>query len=390
MKNHDSMGMYIHIPFCVKKCNYCDFLSFSSDETTKSAYVDSLIEELVALKSINKSIYTIFFGGGTPSILDSKHIYNILDYIYKNYSTMDNMEISLECNPGTSTLIKLSDYLYSGINRLSIGLQSANDLELKELGRIHSYTQFLETYNDARAAGFKNINIDLMSALPNQSLKSYEQTLTKVVSLKPEHVSAYSLILEEGTPLFKYINEGHANILPSEDDEREMYYMTDDILKANGYHRYEISNYSLPGYECKHNLSYWEQKEYIGVGLGASSFIDQVRYKNTSDMEKYLSISNTPSLLKEEVTPLSKLDAMEEFMFLGLRKTAGISPSDFLDTFNLSIYGIYGDILKRFEKEGLLKLSENNISLTSKGLDLSNYLFSEFILDEEDLCNRQI
>lgn len=390
MKNHDSMGMYIHIPFCVKKCNYCDFLSFSSDETTKSAYVDSLIEELVALKSINKSISTIFFGGGTPSILDSKHIYNILDYIYKNYSTMDNMEISLECNPGTSTLIKLSDYLYSGINRLSIGLQSANDLELKELGRIHSYTQFLETYNDARAAGFKNINIDLMSALPNQSLKSYEQTLTKVVSLKPEHVSAYSLILEEGTPLFKYINEGHANILPSEDDEREMYYMTDDILKANGYHRYEISNYSLPGYECKHNLSYWEQKEYIGVGLGASSFIDQVRYKNTSDMEKYLSISNTPSLLKEEVTPLSKLDAMEEFMFLGLRKTAGISPSDFLDTFNLSIYGIYGDILKRFEKEGLLKLSENNISLTSKGLDLSNYLFSEFILDEEDLCNQQI
>lgn len=384
MKNHDSMGMYIHIPFCVKKCNYCDFLSFSSDETTKSAYVDSLIEELVALKSINKSISTIFFGGGTPSILDSKHIYNILDYIYKNYSTMDNMEISLECNPGTSTLIKLSDYLYSGINRLSIGLQSANDLELKELGRIHSYTQFLETYNDARAAGFKNINIDLMSALPNQSLKSYEQTLTKVVSLKPEHVSAYSLILEEGTPLFKYINEGHANILPSEDDEREMYYMTDDILKANGYHRYEISNYSLPGYECKHNLSYWEQKEYIGVGLGASSFIDQVRYKNTSDMEKYLSISNTPSLLKEEVTSLSKLDAMEEFMFLGLRKTTGISPSDFLDTFNLSIYGIYGDILKRFEKEGLLKLSENNISLTSKGLDLSNYLFSEFILDEED------
>lgn len=390
MKNHDSMGMYIHIPFCVKKCNYCDFLSFSSDETTKSAYVDSLIEELVALKSINKSISTIFFGGGTPSILDSKHIYNILDYIYKNYSTMDNMEISLECNPGTSTLIKLSDYLYSGINRLSIGLQSANDLELKELGRIHSYTQFLETYNDARAAGFKNINIDLMSALPNQSLKSYEQTLTKVVSLKPEHVSAYSLILEEGTPLFKYINEGHFNILPSEEDEREMYYLTDDILKAHGYHRYEISNYSLPGYECKHNLSYWEQKEYLGVGLGASSFIDQVRYKNTSDMEKYLSMSNTPSLLKEEVTPLSKLDAMEEFMFLGLRKTAGISPSDFLDTFNLSIYGIYGDILKRFEKEGLLKLSENNISLTSKGLDLSNYLFSEFILDEEDLCNQQI
>ncbi len=388
MNKQNTSGMYLHIPFCVKKCNYCDFLSFSSNEETKSLYVDALIKEIIANSYTNKSISTIFFGGGTPSILDSKHIYNILNCISKYYEVDKNAEITIEANPGTTNLMKLSDYKHSGINRLSIGLQSANDHELLKLSRIHSYSQFLESYKDARDLGFDNINVDLMSALPTQTLKSFEASLRKVIALAPEHISAYSLILEENTPLFDYIKDGNMDLLPNEDDERAMYYLTDELLKEYGYYRYEISNYSKPGYECRHNLSYWERANYFGFGLGASSFINGIRYKNTSSMERYLQKSSTPTEIVEDKEILSRKDAMEEYMFLGLRKTSGISITTFKNEFCHSIYDIYGDILKKFTQEGLITTKDDNILLTTKGLDVSNYIFSEFILDEEETCNQ--
>ncbi len=378
----NSMGIYLHIPFCVNKCKYCDFLSFKCDEDTKSKYVDSLIKEIILRSQLhnNRQISTIFIGGGTPSILESKKIYNIINTISKYYHIEKDAEITIECNPGTLNLLKLNDYKYSGINRLSIGLQSANDDELKAIGRIHSYVQFMESYNDAIDAGFSNINIDLMSALPYQTLKSYLETLMKVAKLNPTHISAYSLILEEGTPLYSFIYDGHEDLLPDEDTEREMYYKTLETLESFGYHRYEISNYSKPSYECKHNLSYWERKDYLGMGLGASSLIDNIRYKNIDDLHNYIENSSSPSAIMTDITELSLKDQMEEYMFLGLRKIEGVSIPLFYELFGTNMLNIYKDVLPKLQNDNLIKIENDYIKLTPIGIDVSNYVLSEFLL----------
>ncbi|NLL92701.1 MAG: oxygen-independent coproporphyrinogen III oxidase [Clostridiales bacterium] len=396
MNKTKSMGMYIHIPFCMTKCKYCDFLSFPCDEPTKRIYVDSLKREILAWGNIyglggeNRNISTIFIGGGTPSYLDSNLIFEIMKCVRNNFYIDENAEITIECNPGTLNLLKLSDFKSCGINRLSIGLQSANDNELKAIGRIHSFTQFKESFLDARTAGFDNINIDLMTALPYQTLDSLSNTLDTVIELNPEHISAYSLILEEHTPLYDYINLGHANILPDENIDREMYYLTKEKLLSAGYERYEISNYSKPNYASRHNLSYWNRTDYLGVGLGASSFIDNVRYKNEENISAYLLLldknfddnhDGNVSKLKREITTLNLNDSMEEFMFLGLRKESGISISEFSRSFNKDIFDVYGNVLDKYSKMNLLNINNGNIKLTAAGFDVSNTIFCDFLLD---------
>lgn len=406
-----TMGIYIHIPFCVKKCNYCDFLSFSADKDVKTLYIEALIKEIRAYGQLYGKngivasilITSVFFGGGTPSVLESECIFKVMSALHDCFNFSENAEITMECNPGTVDLSKLSDYHNIGINRLSIGLQSACNDELKTLGRIHSFEDFMEGFGAARKTGFDNINIDIMSALPGQTISSYKKTLDKVLSLEPEHISAYSLIIEEGTPFFNIYNNykpdcGYAP-LPDEDTEREMYYMTDELLESKGLNRYEISNYSKNGYECRHNLGYWSRSFYLGFGLGASSFVKNVRFKNISDIKNYIDICNTISLKKinadktmnvsyytdmltdkNELITLSKTDAMAEYMYLGLRKIKGVSIDDFFNTFGMKLYEVYGDVLDKHLKYGLITTENDNISLTKKGLDISNYILSDFIL----------
>ena len=278
----NGLEIYIHIPFCVKKCDYCDFLSAPADLETKEKYVEALINE-IKLNKNKMSEYvvdTVFIGGGTPSLLEENQISKIMSVLRDNCNMSENPEITIECNPGTITESKLWEYKKSGINRISFGLQSANDKELKSIGRIHNYAGFLESYNLARKCGFDNINVDLMSALPGQTLKSYEETLNKVVRLEPEHISAYSLIVEENTLMYDRVKKAQIkgiNILPDEESERKMYYLTNNILRSNGYRKYEISNYSKPGKECKHNIGYWQRKEYLGFGIGAASLYKENR-----------------------------------------------------------------------------------------------------------------
>lgn len=386
--NETAMGIYVHIPFCIKKCNYCDFLSFPVDEALKPLYIDALCSEIREYGSLygkngshkSRKVSTVFFGGGTPSIMESKYIFSIINTLHDCFDFSASVEITMECNPGTLNLLKLSDYKYAGINRLSIGLQSACDKELLALGRIHSYTGFMESFKDARKAGFDNINIDIMSALPGQTLSSYTDTLKKVLSFEPEHISAYSLIIEENTPFFDIYNNYKPKSgylpLPDEDCEREMYYKTHEILSLYNYQRYEISNYCRPDMECRHNLAYWRRFDYLGFGLGASSFMNNVRFKNISDMKQYI---ENP-MKKEETIPLSINDSMAEFMFLGLRTISGISKSEFKNCFNADIYSIYGTQLQKFKNDGLISENNDNIFLTSKGIDLSNYVFSDFII----------
>ncbi len=384
------MRLYIHIPFCEKKCNYCDFLSFTCDESTKPIYVEALIKEITyygniyGRNGINTPVSSVFFGGGTPSILESKYIFSILSAARNSFTIVDNAEITIECNPGTINLLKLSDYMACGINRLSIGLQSADNLELSLLGRIHNFNSFLETYNDARKIGFNNINIDIMSALPGQTIKSYKNTLQKVTELDPEHISAYSLIIEESTPFYKYYEEKPTSSmppLPDEDTEREMYYLTEEILNKKGYLRYEISNYSKPTYECKHNLGYWTRDEYLGLGLGSSSLLNNERLKNISSLEQYINFTNLNNFEKliDEKTLLDKHDIYSEYMFLGLRIIDGIDTNDFKKQFGIDINTIYSSEISKLIKEELIIQSQNTLRLSKKGIDVSNYVLSYFV-----------
>lgn len=386
------MVIYIHIPFCVKKCYYCDFLSGPANEETIENYVKALINEIEYYGEIHgrqgtKSLVTsIFFGGGTPSLLDTKYIKTIMDKVKDAFNVEENAEITIECNPGTADEEKLSTYRQIGINRLSIGLQSANDDELKSIGRIHNFEQFLTIYNEARRAGFDNINIDLMSALPNQTLDSYRETLHKVIKLNPEHISAYSLILEEGTCLYEKIEvlerEGRDTGLPDEEIERDMYYETKRILEENGYYRYEISNYAKMGKECRHNIAYWKRDEYIGLGIGAASYMDGVRLKNICDINEYINIEKTPNSSedKTETELLTKEDKKAEFMFLGLRMIEGVSVRDFEKEFGEDFQVVYGKITSKHIEDGLLVRDGDNIRLTNLGLDVSNMVMSSYIL----------
>ncbi len=402
------LELYVHIPFCVKKCAYCDFLSAPAGEREIRAYTDALIREIRARGENHKDyrVRTVFLGGGTPSVLSGGDAARIFRALKKSFDIAENPEITLEVNPGTVTEEKTAAWKNAGINRISIGLQSVNDRELKMLGRIHTFREFLNTWKLVRRAGFNNVSIDLISAIPGQTVQSWERTLRTVAELGPEHISAYSLIIEEGTPFYTLYGDGKENAgdssfppLPDEDEDREIYQRTASVLNEYGYHRYEISNYAREGYECRHNLGYWERKEYLGLGLGASSLIRECRFHNTADMEKYMHVygsggkaaegeeNSACSCMKteeqnstlEEIEKLSVEDQMEEFMFLGLRKTAGISPEDFRRSFDRNIMDVYGEKLIKLEKQGLIRNSGARIRLTERGTDISNYVFSEFI-----------
>lgn len=378
------MQIYIHIPFCVKKCAYCDFLSASQSDETIDAYVEGLIQEIQAhsFERKNPCVTTVFFGGGTPSVLTPEQMEKIFHALREQFHISEEAEITIEVNPGTVTKEKLDMYQKCGVNRLSFGLQSTNNRELKLLGRIHTYEEFLENYSLARACGFGNINIDLISAIPKQTLESWTQTLNDVVKLNPEHISAYSLIVEEDTPFARLYGEGCPNEkdLPSEEEERAIYYKTEEVLNAHGYFKYEISNYAKPEKECRHNLGYWERKEYLGLGLGAASLIENTRFRNTRNLEFYLEHACEPKKLQREKQALSQKEQIEEFLFLGLRKTKGITLEEFERNFGIQAEVYYQEQFEKLLKSKLLEKEGDTIRLTKKGMDVSNYVFAEFIL----------
>lgn len=385
MNSLKTLGIYIHIPFCVKKCNYCDFVSFTCNNNDFSTYTLALINEIkyygkiYGKYGINRVISTIYMGGGTPSILPPKLLEEIIIALKNNFNIIDDYEFTIECNPGTLSKEKLLLYKKIGINRLSIGLQSTKASELETLGRIHSYEDFLVSYNLARSLNFKNISIDLMSSLPNQNLDSYKDSLQKIIALKPEHISSYSLIIEEGTPFYEKYNENE-ELLNDEETERKMYYLTKELLHNEGYERYEISNYSKKGMHSRHNSLYWTMDDYLGFGLNSSSFINNERYKNTSTLTEYIEFSNEPKKQIKDRTLLSDDDFISEFMFLGLRITNGISKSKFKLLTKKDIMNVFETEINKLINEELLISEGDSIRLSDKGIDLSNYVFSHFIL----------
>lgn len=380
------LELYIHIPFCVKKCFYCDFLSMPVDESIRRHYVCKLIEEIEYKSEKYKEyeVSSLFFGGGTPSILSETQIAEIMKALQKNFSIKSDAEITIECNPGTLTGQKLSVYKQCGINRISMGLQSGNNQELNMLGRIHTYEEFLQNYDLVRKIGFDNVNIDLMSALPGQTVSDWEDTLRKVLKLRPEHISAYSLIIEEGTPFYEIYEKDELRrqegerpeYLPSEETERAMYEVTRSILAQKGYERYEISNYAKKGMECKHNIGYWTRKNYLGLGLGSASLVENVRFSNSSDLKEYLNGKFEP----QEKEVLTRKEQMEEFAFLGLRMMQGISRRRFEETFGVAIEAVYGEVIHKMTELGLLTQQAGHIMLTEDGISVSNYVMSEFLL----------
>lgn len=371
-KKQSELGLYLHIPFCVKKCAYCDFLSAPADKAVRLRYVEALKGEIYQQKTLglNRRVTSIFIGGGTPSILDGGQMAQLLEAVHDSFPVETDAEITVECNPGTLTADKLSCYRQQGVNRLSIGLQSADNEELRLLGRIHTYEEFLQSYTLAREMGFENINVDLMSALPGQTEESWQRTLREVLSLKPEHISAYSLIIEEGTPFYHRFGPGagEERLLPDEDTERQMYYDTKDILKAEGYERYEISNYARQGFACRHNLGYWERREYLGLGLGASSLTEGVRYRNHRKLSAYLS----GDYGHEDIQRLTRQEELEETMFLGLRKTEGVLLTE-------ELLKVYKGVFERLEQQELLIRENGRVRLTELGIDVSNYALAEFL-----------
>lgn len=404
------LSIYIHIPFCVRKCLYCDFLSFPVSDHEKlrencsdkhectdtdkriGSYVNLLLTE-IKKQSIfykNHEVMSVFFGGGTPSLMDAGQVTVIMKAIRDNYQISDSAEITMEMNPGTVTQAKLKEYITCGINRISIGLQSADNDELVRIGRIHDFETFLNTYHMAREAGLVNINIDLMSALPGQSIASYRNTLERVVALEPEHISAYSLILEEGTPLYE---KQDSYTFPSEEEDRQMYLLTGHYLAEHGYHRYEISNYAKDGYECRHNKVYWQRGDYVGFGLGAASMVEECRWSNPSKWEEYAAYVHAikgrqtgQNMQSEEVAlpkrhKLTVPEQMEEFMFLGLRMMCGVGRTDFYRKFGQQIEEVYGSVLDKLCGQGLIQQDNDRIWLTERGIDISNYVMAQFLFD---------
>ena len=382
------LGIYVHIPFCAKKCNYCDFYSLASGEDEKKAYVEALKREIREVsKNVNDEyrVYTIFFGGGTPSIIKAEYIKEILDEIkagFKLYEDGFFPEITIECNPKTVDMEKLLVYKEAGINRISLGLQSTNDDELRLLGRIHTYEDFLYSYDMVRKSGFTNVNIDLMSAIPKQKISTYERSLDELIKLNPEHISSYSLIIEEGTNFYKKYSENAPLVmdLPSEDEDRAMYELTSFRLAEAGYKRYEISNYAKKGYHSRHNTSYWERVPYLGFGVGASSLFENERYDNVGNLKEYIKNAGI-SDVRRNITKLSLRDEMSEFMFLGLRLIDGISKRVFTKIFTFTVDEIFGDVVKKHINNELLIDNGDFLKLSDRGLDISNYVLSDFLLD---------
>ena len=391
----NNLEIYIHIPFCIKKCSYCDFLSFPASDDEKERYVSALCAEIKNAKAQygDLNITTVYMGGGTPSVLSCSQIEKIGSALHDTFNLNGlkgkkknfirkkeippRIEFTFEANPKTLDKDKLKAFKDIGANRVSLGLQSADNNELKELGRIHTYEDFLDSFWLAREEGFDNINTDIMQAVPRQNIYSYRKTLANVMALRPEHISAYSLIIEEGTPFYERMNGPSPLALPDEDEEREIYYETGDVLGRAGYAQYEISNYALSGRQCRHNIGYWRRENYLGLGLGASSMVDNVRWKNTPDMKKYLEGTD----IKEEIQKLSVKEQMEEYMFLGLRLADGISKEKFFESFKTDFDFIYGAKVYELAADGLIESDGDMVRLTKWGVDVSNRVFAEFLLD---------
>ena len=402
------LGIYVHIPFCMKKCDYCDFISYSNCFDMQDKYVETLLEEIEENKDLikNNFISTIYIGGGTPSAIKPELIKRILAKIYDIIDILaEKIEITIEVNPGTTTKKNLEMYRKCGINRLSIGLQSTDDFILKDIGRIHNYAQFLDTYKWANEVGFENINVDLMLGLPGQNIKMLKNSLEKVINLKPmpNHISVYSLIVEEGTKIEQRIEKGELN-LPDDEEERTQYHYMKNFLELNGYKHYEISNFAKPEFESKHNMNCWEQKQYVGFGVAASSYVNGVRYSNTSDLEKYLSVKTSDiDIVEGNITRSNKIeteigrgldgfenvrvieenqnkfDMEKEFMILGLRKLDGVSISKFEEKFGENPIYLFRNELNKLVEEDLIEIDLDYIKLTSKGLDLANLVWEEFV-----------
>ncbi len=411
------LSIYLHIPFCVRKCLYCDFLSFAvpgfqKEEQTGScggwpgdhlsgtgirprgcgsiedtervkSYVNLLKRQVIdeAENYRDHRVISVFWGGGTPSLLETEMVQELMDVLRRHYTVMPDAEVTIETNPGTVTAQKLRGYITAGINRISIGLQSTDDEELKRIGRIHDYRTFLETYRLAREAGFRNINIDLMAALPGQSEASYAETLHRVTALAPEHISAYSLILEEGTPLYERSGDYQ---FPTEEEEREMYLLTGRKLASCGYHRYEISNYAREGYECRHNKVYWQRGDYVGFGLGAASMVENTRWSAPAQFDAYEAyvMEEERTGMRSSMQPvqiLTRKEQMEEFMFLGLRMIRGVSKETFCRLYGQSVEEVYGAVLEKLYAQKLLVCEQDAIRLTARGIDVSNYVMAEFL-----------
>ena len=376
----DGLSVYVHIPFCEQKCNYCDFNSFAGKEAFFEPYVDSLINEIENSTELSgKRIDTIFIGGGTPSVLPPYYIDKIMDSLGK-YNISQTAEITIEANPNSLTFDKLSAYRTSGINRLSIGLQAVQDGLLKKLGRLHTSADFFTCHENALRTGFENISADLIFAVPGQTLADWEESLQTLIDLSLNHISCYSLIIEEGTPFYDEYESGRLS--PIDDDlDRQMYYLAVDMLGTNGYNQYEISNFAKKGFESHHNIAYWTRKDYIGFGLSAHSLFENKRFENTADLNKYIEFGGNSDKIRMNITPLSQKDQMEEFMFLGLRMNDGISQKDFKKQFGVSLTQVYSDALQAHSANGLLFFDSNIVKLTKKGVDLSNTVFSNFLLD---------
>ncbi|MDU2323207.1 MAG: radical SAM family heme chaperone HemW [Clostridium perfringens] len=376
----DKISLYIHIPFCAQKCLYCDFPSFARKDHLRKAYIEALNKEIINLreKHNNLEINTIFIGGGTPSVLESDELECLLKEIAKLNMAKD-IEYSMECNPGNLTEEKLEVMKKYGVNRISMGLQAKQDNLLKGLGRIHNYKTFKENFLLAKKVGFNNINVDLMFGLPNQRLNEWEETLREIISLEPAHISAYSLIIEEGTAFYN-LYENDKLKLPTEEEERKMYHLAKKILEENGFNQYEISNYAKEGKECRHNLAYWNMDNWIGVGSAAASYINGKRIKNISSVEEYINSINEKGEAVEEIINNSKNDNMEEFMFMGLRKINGIDENEFKKRFSMNINDVYGEILNKYIDEGLLIRDSGRIFLSEKGIEISNIIMADFLL----------
>ncbi|AOY54803.1 radical SAM family heme chaperone HemW [Clostridium perfringens] len=376
----DKISLYIHIPFCAQKCLYCDFPSFARKDHLRKAYIEALNKEIISLreKHNNLEINTIFIGGGTPSVLESDELECLLKEVAKLNMAKD-IEYSMECNPGNLTEEKLEVMKKYGVNRISMGLQAKQDNLLKGLGRIHNYKTFKENFLLAKKVGFNNINVDLMFGLPNQRLNEWEETLREIISLEPAHISAYSLIIEEGTAFYN-LYENDKLKLPTEEEERKMYHLAKKILEENGFNQYEISNYAKEGKECRHNLAYWNMDNWIGVGSASASYMDGKRIKNISSVEEYINSINEKGEAIEEIINNSKNDNMEEFMFMGLRKINGIDENEFKNRFSMNINNVYGEIINKYIDEGLLIRESGRIFLSEKGIEISNIIMADFLL----------
>lgn len=386
MKN--SLGIYIHIPFCIRKCNYCDFLSYPMSSEAQKHYVDALLFEMKQKGALleGRRACSVFIGGGTPSVLEASHITRIMQELRRYTELEEGAEVTIEANPGTLDAQKLENYLEAGINRLSMGVQSSHRDELEILGRIHGFDEFTVNYEAARRAGFKNISADLMFGIPGQTVRSYRETLEAAASLSLEHISAYSLIVEEGTPFYEmYGADGGDEAknlvgLPDEDTERDMYELTVRFLNERGYRQYEISNYAKSGFESRHNTLYWQRGEYLGLGVGASSLLSETRYKNCCDYKQYMDSVRCSTPLYAEKEEMTVQDQMSEYMFLGMRLLCGVDKRKFRECFGADISHIYGSVIEKYKGLGLLGESRDRVYLTPEGVSISNVIFADFII----------